>query len=372
MNGSWRLPEHIPNPAKRKRAAALKRGAKASGPIVLDLNENPFGPSPLALKAVEERLAGMNRYPDIGVADLTGEIARFHGVTPAQVLVTAGVTELLGMIAKALLAPGFNAVTSACSFLVYRLATELTPGRLIEVEMREHGYDLQAIQRSIDRNTRIVFVANPNNPTGSLAAADALAEFVARLPQHVLLVLDEAYGEFAEYFAKKRGIEHSCSLDYVREKRNIIVLKTFSKAHGLAGLRVGYGIAPEAVISRLRPLRTIFSVSALAQAAAGAALHDRKHVARCLRNNAEQAGVLTAGLERLGLKVLPTWTNFLYCETGQKASVFSDRLSDHGITVQPLEAWGADEAVRVTIGTPEENRNFLEAVAEIRKPTGAR
>jgi histidinol-phosphate aminotransferase len=360
------LPAHIRKLAERRQARAFKPGAKDGQPIALHLNENPFGPSPAALKAVQEWLVGMHRYPEIQSADLTGAIARFHSVSPAQVLVTAGVTELLGMIARALLGPGLNAITSARSFMVYRLATEVTPGRLIEVEMREDGYDLEAIQKAIDQNTRIVFVANPNNPTGSLVTANALSQFIDRLPEYVLLVLDEAYGEFAEYFAQKRGIPYPGSLDYVREERTIIVLKTFSKVHGLAGLRVGYGIAPEAVISLFRPLRTMFSVSALAQVAAAAALDDREHIARAVENNAEQAAVVTRELERLGLKVLPTWANFLYCEPGHSARTFADRLSERGILVQPLESWGAETAVRVTIGTPEENRRFLEAAAEIR------
>ncbi|MBV9623456.1 MAG: histidinol-phosphate transaminase [Acidobacteria bacterium] len=371
MNGFEQfLPAHIRKLVESHEARVSKLGAREDRAIALHLNENPFGPSPLALQAIEHGLAELHRYPEAEAADLTSNIARFHGVPAGQVLVTAGLTELLGMIARALLGPELKAITSARSFMVYRLATKATPGSLIEVETRDDGYDLEAIEKAVDQNTRIVFVANPNNPTGSLIAADALAHFINRLPQHVLLVLDEAYGDYAEYFADKRGVAYPRSLEYLRDGRNIILLRTFSKVHGLAGLRVGYGIGPEALITVLRLLRTMFSVSALAEAAASAALHDREHIRTAIENNAEQAAVVSGGLERLGLKALPTWANFIYCETGQSAARFADELNQRGILVQPLGSWGADTAIRVSIGTPEDNGRFLEALAKIRRGHG--
>lgn len=269
------------------------------------------------------------------------------------------------MIAGALLGPGLNAVTSAKSFIVYKLATQVTQGKLIEIPTLNDGYDLRAISKAIDANTRIVFIANPNNPTGTFVLADELDHFVQRLPAHVLLVLDEAYGDFAEHFAKQRKVAYSHSFQYVAQNRNVIVLKTFSKAHGLAGLRVGYGIGPAKLISLFAPLRTIFSVSSVAQTAASAALYDADHIRKAVENNAEQAEVSTAALQELGLSVPQTWANFLYLDVGSDASTCSDRLRERGIIVQPLGLWGAPTAIRVTIGTPEQNQSFLSAVTRL-------
>ena len=356
------VPAHIRRLASVSESKPLKQGARGTNPIALNLNENPFGPSPHAIQVLRAALDDIYRYPEIQATNLHEEIATFHGVAPNQVLVTAGATELLCMVARALLAPGLTAITSAKSFIVYKLATQVTEGSLIEVPTVDHGYDLDAISHAINASTRIVFIANPNNPTGTLIPADAMNNFVARLPEHVLLVLDEAYGDFAGYFATKRGAVYSRALDHIAQGRNIIVLKTFSKAHGLAGLRVGYGIGPAKLISLLAPLRTIFSISSVAQAAAAAALHDADHIRAAVENNAEQAAILSAELQRLGVSVPQTWANFLYCELGCAAAGFADGLREKGIIVQPLELWGAPKAIRVSIGTPAQNRRFLSAI----------
>ena len=269
------------------------------------------------------------------------------------------------MIARALLGPGLNAVTSAKSFIVYRLATQVTEGKLIEVPTRDNGYDLEAIASTIDRNTRIVFIANPNNPTGTLLTADEVGAFVDRLPEHVLLVLDEAYGDFAEAFATERGVTYSRTFDYIRNGRNVVLLKTFSKAHGLAGLRVGYGIGPARLISLFAPMRVIFSVSSMAQAAAAAALHDHDHVRRAIENNLSESETLSLAMRDLGCTIAPTWANFLYCELNQDAARFAERLRARGIIVQPLAGWGAPNAIRVSIGTPEQNQTFLRTLKTI-------
>ena len=360
------VPEHIRSLAEGKQSRPLKQSGSLVRPIALNLNENPFGPSPLALRAMEAALSEIHRYPEIQASDLHKEIADFHGVDVEQVLVTAGATELLCMLARALLAPGLNAITSARSFIVYKLATQVTEGRLIEVATRNEGYDLDAIVRAIHANTRIVFIANPNNPTGTLVTADEVSSFIEKVPDHVLVVLDEAYGDFAEYFAQQRGVTYSRSLDHVRQGRNVILLKTFSKTHGLAGLRIGYGIGPARLISLFTPLRTIFSLSSVAQAAAVAALRDQEHVAKAVKNNAKQAEVLSEELSGFGIRVPQIWANFLYCEIGQNAAAVAERLHSAGIIIQPLELWGAPTAIRVSIGKPEENRRFLDALRDLR------
>jgi len=359
------VPAYIHRLAEGDQARPLKQSSAKL--IALNLNENPFGPSPLALQAIDTALSGIHRYPEIQATELHDAVAQFHGVNPDQVLVTAGATELLCILAKALLAPGLNAITSARSFIVYKLATQVTEGRLIEVATRDNGYDLDAIAEVVDGYTRIVFIANPNNPTGTLVTADQVDRFMEKVPEHVLVVLDEAYGDFAEDFARQRGVVYSRSLDYVRQKRNVILLKTFSKTHGLAGLRVGYGIGPARLMSLFAPLRTIFSVSSIAQAAALAALEDTEHIRKAVENNAEQAEILTTDLKRLGLPVPQTWANFLYCELGQDAAVFAERLRTAGVIVQPLGMWGAPTAVRVSIGTPDQNIQLLKALREVKE-----
>ena len=373
------VPEHIRRLAEAGNTKPLKQAAATDAlkhrkaehgqhqaePITLNLNENPFGPSPKAMDALSVALGDVHRYPEIQATELHDEIASFHGVNRDQVLVTAGATELLCMISRALLGTGLNAITSAKSFIVYKLATQVTEGKLIEVPTRDNGYDLDAISRAIDSNTRIVFIANPNNPTGTLLTADEIGDFVARLPEHVLLLLDEAYGDFAEAFAQQRSVTYSRAFDYINADKNVILLKTFSKAHGLAGLRVGYGIGPARLISLLSPLRVIFSVSSAAQAAAVAALRDAEHIRRAVENNTEQAEILSAGLRELGFPVPQTWANFLYCDVKQDAAQFAERLREAGVIVQPLGMWGAPRAIRVSIGTPEQIDAFLRALKDV-------
>jgi histidinol-phosphate aminotransferase len=356
------IPAHIRKLVEASQAKPLKQSHSDTKPIALNLNENPFGPSALALQAMQQALAQSNRYPEIQATALHDEIAAFHGVEAGQVLVTAGATEFLCIIARVLLGPGLNAITSACSFIVYKLATQVMPGKLIEVPTHDNGYDLDVIAKAIDANTRIVFISNPNNPTGSLVTAGEMDRFLESVPDHVLIVLDEAYGDFAADFARQRGVEYSHALNYIRADRNVILLKTFSKAHGLAGLRVGYGIGPARLISAFAQVRSVFSVSLLGQAAALAALRDEEHVRRAVGNNSAQTGVLSLGLRKLGYGTPVTWANFLFCELKQDASAFSDRLLSHGVVVQPLGMWGAPTAIRVSVGMPEENQVFLSAM----------
>jgi histidinol-phosphate aminotransferase len=373
------VPDHVrklaeaggPRPLKQSgdspsRGGRSDRDGRAE-PIALNLNENPFGPSPRAIEALRVALGEVHRYPEIQADELHDEIAAFHGVRREQVLVTAGATELLCMMARALLGAGLNAITSAKSFIVYKLATQVTEGKLIEVPTLENGYDLDAISKAIDSNTRIVLIANPNNPTGTLLTADEIHAFVERLPQHVLLVLDEAYGDFAEAFAQQRGVRYSNVFDYIRADKNIILLKTFSKAHGLAGLRVGYGIGPARLISLFAPMRVIFSVSSVAQAAALAALRDVEHVQRAVENNTAQTEILSTGLRELGFPAPQTWVNFIFCELRPDAAEFAERLRAEGVIVQPLGAWGAPTAIRVSVGTPEQNARLLALLSKIRQ-----
>lgn len=334
--------------------------------IKLDSNENPFGPSPLALQAMQSVLADSSSYPDDDAYALRQRLAKHHGVGHDQILVTGGLTEFLGMLARTFLGSGLNAVTSERSFIVYRTATQAAGAELIEVPMRQHSYDLRGIAAAVNPDTRILFLANPNNPTGSVASADEVDHLVRQMPEHVVIVLDEAYYEFAAHFAARRGTKYSGSLDYVRDGRNVVVLRTFSKVHGLAGLRIGYGIANTKLMARILSQRAVYCVSNIAQAAALAALDDEAHISLAVENNTEQSGRLARALSGLGCATVPTWANFLYCQPGQDPTRFAGSLALEGIAVRPLGPWGAPQAVRITIGTPEQNEMLLNALRKIR------
>ena len=337
--------------------------------IKLDSNENPFGPSPRAVEAMQSALGVANSYPDDDCGILKRCLAQRHGLPVEQVLVAAGSTAVLSLLCQTMLAPGLNAVTARCSFIVYAMAVRATGARLIETPMRDDGLDLDAMLAAIDGDTRIVFLANPNNPTGTMLEADALDRFLAALPAHVVVVLDEAYYDFAQVFAGLRNVEYSRSLDYVRQGASVLVLRTFSKAHGLAGLRIGYGMGPAELLVYCARMRDTFSVSSVAQAAALAALDDDGHIRKVVANNVAQAQLVATGLSDLGFRVIPTSANFLCCDVAEDASVFAGRLRGEGVSVRPLGFWGAPSCIRVSIGTPEQNEIFLDAMRRVMRPS---
>ena len=342
--------------------AAIERRSQL---IKLDSNENPFGPSARAVDAVRSALSTANLYPDDDCSLLRRKLATHHDLQPEQVLVTAGSTALLSLLCQTLLSPGLNAVTSQCSFIVYSMAVHAAGARMIETPMRGDGFDLDAILTAIDANTRIVFLANPNNPTGTMLEAAVVERFVAELPSHVVLVLDEAYYEFAMHFAALRKITYSNSLEYVRQGTNTVVLRTFSKAHGLAGLRVGYGLGPAELLGYCARMRNTFSVSSVAQAAALAAIEDHEYIQRVVENNSMQSRDLAQGLAEIGYRVVPTSANFLFCDLGEDAAGVANRLQDEGVAVRPLGHWGAPNCIRVTIGRPEQNQALLNAARRV-------
>jgi histidinol-phosphate aminotransferase len=333
--------------------------------IKLDSNENPFGPSPLAVEAIQSALAATHLYPDDDCAQLRRKLAACHAVSPEQVLVTAGSTEMLSLLCHTMLAPGLNAVTSERSFIIYGMLVHATGAQFIQAPMHDDAFNLDAMLAAINPQTRLVFLANPNNPTGTVLDAPPVDKFLAEVPAHVVVVLDEAYYDFAAHSAALRKVEYSRSLEYVRRDAGVIVLRTFSKAHGLAGLRVGYGLGPAELLAYCARMRNTYSVSSVAQAAALAALDDHTHIARVISNNSSQRQVLTEGLSALGHRVVPTAANFLYCDVGPDASLLAARLRKEGIGVRPLAAWGAPGSIRVTIGTPERNQLFLAAMRKL-------
>jgi histidinol-phosphate aminotransferase len=368
------VPEHVRNLGGYTPGKSLRQAQRESrvNCIKMASNENPFGPSPMAVKAMQSVLSESNFYPDNDAGELRQRLANLHKVQPEQVVPTAGSTALLGIIARTLLSPGLNAITSERSFIVYPIATQAAGGQLIRVPTKNDGFDLNAIAAAVDQHTRIIYLSNPNNPTGTLIPAPELDRFLDRMPEHIVVILDEAYYDFAQDFAAIRGVDYSHALDYVQQGRKVVVLRTFSKAHGLAGVRAGYGIGPSELMSYFARMRTTFSVSAVAQAAAMAALDDDAHIRKTLRNNSEQAERLMAKMTDLGYRPIPTWANFLYCDLGDDAAAVAKRLQAEGIVVRPLGPWGAPSAIRVTIGTPEQNDVFIDAFRKVMEQASVR
>src|SRR5579863_466501 len=359
--GARELARHSPT-SPRMQPAESQRTL-----IRLDSNENPLGPSPRAIDAMRSALANANLYPDDDCNELRAALAACYNVDAEQTLVTAGSTGLLSHLCQTLLSPGLNAVTSERSFVVYSHLVRATGAQLIETPMREDTFDPAALLNVINAKTRLVFLANPNNPTGTILSAAEVDNFLSRVPDHVIVVLDEAYYEYAAHFASLRGLEYSRSLDYVRQGASLVVLRTFSKAHGLAGLRVGYGFGPAELLASCAQMRNTYSVASIAEAAALAAMEDQDHVDRTMQLNAEQAPILIKGLSDLKYRVVPTWANFLYCDVHEDALEFAARLQREGVVIRPLRPWGAPRCVRVSIGTAEQNQFFLQAVARIRQ-----
>ncbi len=359
------VPAHVQKlasykPGKPRRQAELESGMRC---IKMASNENPFGPSPLAVEAIKAAAGEVNFYPDNSVSSLTARLAEVHGIEKGQILVTAGSSALLDIMARTLLGPGLNAITSKLSFIVYPIVTRATGAQFIEVPTLNDGYDLDCILATVDVNTRLIYLANPNNPTGTILDANAIDRFLDRLPSHVITVLDEAYCDYAGYFAAERGLAYSHALDYVRQERRVVVLRTFSKAHGLAGLRVGYGMGPAELMGYFARMKPAFMVSSLGEAGAVAAVGDTGHIQRAVKTNAAEAKVLLPAISELGIRATPTWANFLFCRVGEDAASLCRALQDNGVIVRQMSGpWGAPDAFRVTIGTPEQNQQFLGAL----------
>ncbi len=334
--------------------------------VKLASNENPFGPSPRALEAISQAAPSLHYYPDNDATELRHHLADKQNLRPEQVLITGGSTQFINIIAHSLLLPELNAITCERSFIVYSIATQAAGGLLRQVPLRGDTFDLDGILDVIDDETRVIFIANPNNPTGTILKPEAIDRFLDSLPPNVLVVLDEAYYEFAQHFADLRGVEYSHALDYVRQERNVVVLRTFSKAQGLAGLRVGYGFGPAELIQYFARERTAFSINTLAEAAALAALEDTEHMRKTVENNAAGAAWLTREISEFGLRVTPTWANFIYVDVGEDAPIIAQRMQQQGIIVRPLTGlWGAPHAIRISVGLADQNKRCISVLKKV-------
>lgn len=343
-------------PGKPVDELARELNLDPAGIVKLASNENPLGPSPKALEAIRAELAELTRYPDGNGFELKQKLAARCGVSIAQVTLGNGSNDILDLVARAWLAPGLNAVFSQYAFAVYPIATQAVGAQGKVVAAKDHGHDLEAMLAAIDANTRVVFVANPNNPTGTWFGPDALESFLARVPQSVLVVLDEAYIEYAEDDELPDG------LDYLARYPNLLVSRTFSKAYGLASLRVGYALSSPQVADVLNRVRAPFNVNSLALTAACAALDDADYLATSRSTNDAGMAQLEAGFRKLGLQWIPSKGNFIAVDFARDAAPINQALLRAGVIVRPVAGYGMPTFLRVSIGTEQENARFLEAL----------
>ena len=329
--------------------------------IKLASNENPLGPSPKAVEAVRSAVAESNRYPDGGTHLLRAKLARQHGVALDQVFMGLGSSEIIDLAARILLKSGKTGVTSHGSYAPFSLAIRASGAELVRVPQQDFAFDLRAIADAVaaNRDTRIVYLANPNNPTGTAFGADELQEFLGRVPADVLVVLDEAYTHYADRPDMPDSVQLFC------EHKNLLVMRTFSKVYGLAGLRVGYGVGDTPVLDAMNKLRTPFNLAGVSQAAALAALDDAEHVNRSIRENAAERARLTKGLLELGLRPVRSHTNFIFIDIGPEAQELCDELLHEGVIVRPLGWMGFPEAIRVSVGIASENDKLLAVMGRL-------
>jgi histidinol-phosphate aminotransferase len=330
-----------------------------SGVIKLSSNENPLGPSPRALAAIQAAAGGINRYPDAGAVALRQALAARFGIVPEMVACTNGSDEMVFLLCLAFLREGDQALMAHGSFISYYLRTLEMGAQAVRVPLRDYAHDLDAMAAAVTERTRLLFLCNPNNPTGTTSSAAEVAQLIARVPEDVLIVVDEAYIEFVE------RPDYPNLLDELRaERRNLVLLRTFAKIYGLAGLRVGYAFGHPEVIGYIERARPTFNVNALGQVAALAALEDEEHVARSRTHAAASRALFVRELRALGLQPIPSETNFIAVHVGDDAAV-SAGLMDHGFTVSPLAGWGLPGLIRISFGTDEENTRFFTALREV-------
>ena len=348
------LRQPVYEPGKPIETVARELGLDPAGIVKLASNENPFGPSPKAVAAAKRALEQGQLYPDGGCFALRAKLAERHQLAPEQFVPGNGSNEIIELLGHVFLGPGDEVVMGAPAFVVYKLVTLLFGAVAVEVPLRDFAHDLPAMAKAITDRTKLVFVGTPNNPTGTGNPAAALLAFARALPEHVVLVVDEAYAEYDRHAADLRPL--------IVEGRHVIGLRTFSKIHGLAALRVGYGYGSREMAALLNRVRQPFNVNAIAQAAAVAALDDHAFVERCIRDN--QAGLerLAAGARALGLEYAPSAANFLLVKVGDGARWFA-ALQRQGLIVRPLQPYGLPAWIRITVGTAEQNERLRAAMA---------
>lgn len=348
------LPVYVPGRPIEEVERELKIHA-----IKLASNENPLGPSPKAMEAARAVLAESHRYPDGGTLRLREKIAALHSVSPDEIFIGLGSSELIDLASRVLLEPGLIGLTADGTYAPFSIAIRMNGGALEKVPLCAFEFDLSEMARAITSATRIIYLANPNNPTGTAFGAEEFERFLSHVASETLVVLDEAYIHYAE-----RG-DMPASVELFKLRKNLLILRTFSKVYGMAGMRIGYGIGQAPMVNAMNKLRTPFNVSGVAQAAALAALDDHEHVKRCIGANRVERKRITEEVAKLGLLPVNSEANFVFVEAGPEAKVVCEELLREGVIVRPLGWMGFPEAIRISVGTKEENEKLFDALGRV-------
>lgn len=345
-----------------KPVEELERELGITNIIKLASNENPLGPSPKAIQVIKEKASDMNYYPDGSGYDLRKKLASIHGVAPEQITIGNGSDEIVSLLTQLILEPGDEAIISELAFVRYEMAVQAAGAKPVIVPAKnKYHHDLPAMKKAINDKTRIVFICNPNNPTGTMLTQAETDEFMQSIPDSVLVVFDEAYYEFVT------RPDYTQSLNYLKTGKNVMVLRTFSKIYGLAGLRVGYGFADAQLITDFNRVRTPFNVNRIAMFAAEAALDDQDYVVKCANLNTEGKNYIYSEMAKLGLPYVETEGNFILIDTLKNGMDIYQKMLQLGVIVRPMGMYKLPTCIRVTIGTMEENKRFVESLAQVIK-----
>ena len=340
-------------PGKPIEEVSRELGIPEADIIKMASNENPLGPSPMGVQAIKDCADNVHLYPDGDCYYLKIDLAEHLGVKPENLLMGNGSNDVLQIIADTFITPEDEVIYSRHAFVVYTLVTKVADAEAVVTEMKDYTHDLEAMADSITPNTKVIFIANPNNPTGTMVTAEQVGKFMERIPDDVLVVFDEAYYEYVTHE------DYPQTLKYVHEGRNVITCRTFSKIYGLAGLRVGYGIAKPELVEVMNKVRQPFNVSMVAQSAAKASLKDKTHVEKSIKVNSEGKMYLYYELEKMGLKYVPSEANFILIHLDRPGPAVMKELLKHGVIVRPLVGYELPNSIRVTIGTREQNERFI-------------
>jgi histidinol-phosphate aminotransferase len=352
------VPRHIQaiqpyKPGKPVEEVERELGIKA---VKLASNENPFGPSPMAIEAVRGYLENIERYPDDTGYYLRNKLAASFKVSADEIILGSGSSDILAMAYHSLLTPEVEVLTSEGSFIVYYLLAQSMGVKIVAAPMKDYAFNLSAMSEMLSPRTRLILIANPNNPTGTIVRRGEFEAFMKRVPDQALVVMDEAYFEYVG------DPDYPSSFEYLRNGRNVLIIRTFSKAYGLAGLRIGYGISKPEIIDTLNKVRMAFNTGSVAQIAALAAWDDREHVRKSVASNRSELEFFYSELSKRGVKYVPSHANFIFMDLGKPSADLNNAMLRSGVIIRPMAGWGFPAMIRVSIGTHEQNLKFLGAL----------
>ncbi len=364
------IPENIKNIKPYppgKPIDELEREYGITGSIKLASNENAWGASPRAFEAIQNSLKDLHRYPDGSSYYLTQALAEHHHISPEEIVLGNGSNELIEFLVKAFVQENCEVISSHPSFLMYQKFVQVRGGINKIIDLKEMRHNLDAIVDEVNENTRLIFIDNPNNPTGTNISLAIFYDFISRLPEHVILVLDEAYVDFMK---EDQQLDVYSLVKNINKRCGIVFLRTFSKAYGLSGLRVGYGVMPREIAECLHKVRQPFNINSLAQVAALASLKDRDFYQQTLLNNRENMEYLQRSVENMGCKVFPSETNFFMIDVQGNANKLYKAMLHRGVIIRSMSAYGFQNCIRVTVGTREENERFLSTLDDCLRKLG--